>query len=109
MISLALVTAMTLAAAQADPTVLPRKTFASCLSAFKKNGIKEKVEPAAFSASAKTACEAEAAALKKALVSLDMSRGGKRAEAESNADFDIRGYRENMEESYKDHFAPAPE
>lgn len=110
MISLALATAMSLAAAQADPTVQPRKSFASCLSNFKKGSLQQKMEAAAFSAAVKTACQTEAASLRQALVTLDMKRGGKRAEAEANADFDLQGYRENMDESYRDSVsARAPE
>lgn len=109
MISLALVTAMSLAAAQADPTIQPRKTFASCLSGFKKKSLEQKMEPSAFSAAVKSACEAEAERLRQALIALDMKRGGSRAEAASNADFDLQGYRENMDESYKDSLGPAPQ
>ncbi|MBA3676471.1 MAG: hypothetical protein H0W74_03610 [Sphingosinicella sp.] len=109
MISLALVTAMSLGAAQADPTILPRKSFASCLSSFKKKSLEQRMEAAAFSVAVKSACETEATSLRQALIALDVKRGGKRAEALSNADFDLQGYRENMDESYRDSIGPAPQ
>ena len=109
MISLALATAMSLAAAPADPTIQPRKSFASCLSAFKKKSLEQKMEPTVFETAVKSACQNEAATLRQSLIALDMKRGGKRAEAASNADFDLEGYRENMSESYKDSAAPTPQ
>ena len=106
MISFALATAMTLAAAQADATTGPRRTFVSCLSGFRKKSASEKLSADAFSAAIKTACQTEAAALRQALVTSDVKVGIKRATAEANADEDLGYQLEAMNESFRDSVAP---
>ena len=105
MISFALATAMTLAAAPTDVTTGPRRTFVSCLSNFRKKGTSEKLSPEAFSAAIKTACQAEATALRQALVTSDVKVGIKRATAETNADEDLRYQLDAMNESFRDSVA----
>jgi hypothetical protein len=104
MIPFALVIAFALAAPQANSLLQPRKNYVACLTKFQKSSLREKMEPAAFTTAVKTACPVESGTLKKALVDYDVAMGVKRAEANSNAQFDLEGYTSNMEESYKDYF-----
>jgi hypothetical protein len=104
MIPFALVTALIMAAPQANTLVQPRKNYSACLNKFQKSSLREKMDPAAFSTAIKTACPDEATALKKVLVSYDVAMGGKRSEAEANADLDLESYTSNIEESYKAYF-----
>ena len=80
----------------------PRHAYASCLKSFESKNLAQKTDVAAYSTAVKTACPAEAAALRDALVRFDVAMGTKRASATSNAERDLDDYRLTSEERYRD-------
>ena len=92
--------ALAMAAPNPSAIVAPRRAYATCLKSFESKNLGEKVAPAAYSTSVKSACAAEAAALVQALVAFDVAMGTKRAAATSNAQRDLDDYMMTSEERY---------
>lgn len=113
MISLALATALTFAAAQANPTVQPRQAYSKCLGAFMKQSLEAKMAPEAFGAAVKSACAAQESAFRTASIAYDVKMGGSRAQAQEDADLQVEDYLASIEDSYRVHLeggmTPQPE
>ena len=93
---------MMLAAAPA-PAVLnsARREYSTCLQAFMKSSLKEKMDPAAFDAALAPACESKAQAFRGASIAADTAIGIKRAAAEENAGTELEDLRANTKEYYR--------
>lgn len=93
-----------LALAAPNPRALdaPRKAYSVCIKGFETSSLKAKIDPAAYSTAVKGACQAEAAALARALVDFDVAMGSKRATASANAQSDVADYVLTSEERYRD-------
>ena len=99
-----LVTIMLMAMAAPNPRALdtPRKAYAACIKGFEVKSLAAKMNSAAYSSAIKGACNAEAAALAKALTDFDVAMGSKRAAAAATAASDVADYVLTSEERYRD-------
>jgi hypothetical protein len=104
----ALLATMLLAAPSPDGVAAARREYSSCLSAFMKTALKEKMEPAAFDSAVATACTPKEQAFRASSVSFDVAVGTKRAAAEETATMDVQDMLANVKELYRDHLGPAP-
>ena len=97
-----------LALAAPNPQTLaqPRKNYVACLKRFENKALDDKMEVAAYSVAIKSACQAEAAAMSKALVDYDVAMGTKRAAAAANAAIDLADYVATSDERFRDSRAP---
>lgn len=90
-----------LAAAPTDVTVQPRKNFLSCLNAAMRDKLSAKAKPEEFDGAIGTACAAQQAAYRNAMVSMDVGMGIDRKAAEKNADDDIGIELDNAKDMYR--------
>lgn len=107
MISFAIATALYAVSMQASATVQPRKNFAACLDRVAKKSLQDKVEPSAFEAAVRSACAAEEAAFKKAMVDYDVSMKIARSRAEQDAQLQVEDYLATRKDTYQMHFEAA--
>lgn len=101
MISLALATALGIAAAQSNPTIPSRDAFSACLSGFQKQSLAAKMDADAFDAAVQAQCAAQEAAFRNASVAYDVKMGSTRAQAQEDADFQVEDYLTMTKESYR--------
>lgn len=104
MISIAIATALSAASAQAAPPPQPRRTYAACLSAFVLKGLDQKMDPAAFEAALRPACQSEEASFKKSLIDFDAPRYGQQ-QAQEDAEMQVEDYLLNTKAEYEGHLA----
>lgn len=100
MISMAIATAVYLAAMQASIDG-PRAAFSACLKQADQKALAEKVAADAYAAYVKAACTAQSEAFKKALVSFDVKNGIGRKQAATDADLQIEDYVVTSGERYR--------
>ena len=108
MISIALVTALALAAAppSGGPSGQPRKAYSACLQKLIKAKTGEKLDGAGFTAAAKAGCSIEEASFRKSLVDYDVATGQKRADAEEGANLQVEDYLVNAADTYSTYVDP---
>jgi hypothetical protein len=94
------VLAMLLLAPSPQAIVHARKDYSSCLSNFRKEKAKEKLDLKAFETGMDAACTAKAQQLRNAIVAVDTAAGIKRAAAEQGAGDEIDMLRENIKEMF---------
>lgn len=78
-----------------------RAAFSTCLKEAIANAKSANVGLEAFNAFAKTQCAAQEAALRKAVMALDMKNGISRKDATDNADFEMNDYFVTTAERYQ--------
>ena len=98
---ISLVLASALAAAQANPTVQPRKAYSSCLETFMRKSLDTKMDPAAFDEAVKPACTAQESAFRSASIAYDIKMGADRSQAEEDAEFQIDDYLTVIKSDYR--------
>lgn len=79
----------------------PRAAFDNCLEARISAAKAEGQSPADFRTAIRTACAAEAAALKTALIAYDLSTGQSQSEAAAWADQDVNDHRDAAARRYE--------
>ena len=94
------VLAMLLLAPSPQAIVHARKDYSACLSNFRKEKAKDKLDLKAFETGMETACAAKAQQLRSAIVAVDTAAGIKRAAAEEGAGEEIQSMRENIKELF---------
>jgi len=98
------VLALTLGAAaiQGDPNAT-RTAYSTCLRAYMRTSLEQRMEPAAFETGMNSQCTSEAGAYRAALVARDARTGGSRARAEEDAQMTIDDAKANTLEYYRDY------
>ena len=94
------VLAMLLLAPSPQAIVAARKDYSACLSNFRKEKAKDKLDLAAFETGIDAACSAKAQQLRSAIIAVDTAAGIKRAAAEQGAGDEIEMLRENIKELF---------
>jgi hypothetical protein len=102
------VLAMLLLAPSPQAIVTARRDYSACLSNFRKEKSKDKLELAAFETGLATACAAKEQQLRSAIVAVDTAAGIKRAVAEQGAGDEVEMLRENVKELFLNENPPAP-
>jgi hypothetical protein len=102
----ALLATMLLAPPSPSAIATARREYSACLSDFMKQGIKERIEAAAFDAGLVPACAAKEAAFRSVVIAADVAAGIKRTEAEGNAKFEIDDLQTNIKETFRDTVTP---
>ncbi|MEO8619278.1 MAG: hypothetical protein ABI412_07930, partial [Sphingomicrobium sp.] len=100
MISLFLSSVIAVAGLQATINA-PRSAFVACLRDASGKAESQKIAVDAYQGFLDTACSAQAASLKSALVAFDVKNGIKRATAESDAQAQIDDYHAMSKEKYE--------
>src|SRR4051812_42504876 len=108
MISIALGTAMIVAAAAPSPapSMQARKAYSLCLQKVIKDKTEARLNADAFAAEAKTACAAQEAALVSALIAYDVGMGSRRADAEESAKAQVEDSLANASDAYTTYTTP---
>ena len=97
-----MVIAALFAAASADTAAsAQRSAFSKCLKESVAKAKSDKVALGAFEAFARSHCSAQEAALRKAVVALDMKNGISRKDANENAEFELDDYFVGTVERYE--------
>lgn len=100
MIALFAASAVYLLAGQAAITA-PTSAYKDCLKQASNRAKSEKVAAAAYDAYARTACSAEIAALRNALIAFEVKNGTKRMDAAKDADLTVDDYLASSADSYQ--------
>ncbi|MEN3972092.1 hypothetical protein WJS89_05360 [Sphingomicrobium sp. XHP0235] len=93
--------AMSVSGQSADSVTAPRTRFDECLQQRVAAAKRAGETPDNFRKAVRTACAAEAAAFRTALIAYDRSTGQSQAEAESWADQDIADHRDAAARRYE--------
>jgi hypothetical protein len=104
MISSLLAMTMALAAMQAEAANQARRDYSTCLRAFMRTSLQQRVEPDAFETAMGTQCATQANAYRAAMVARDQRTGGGRARAEEDAQIMIDDAKANVMEYYRDYY-----
>lgn len=102
MFSIVLVSMMMSAAAPADPVSAPRSAYSACLKKFLTSNAEKRVEPATFDTAFTSACTAEEASFKSAIVAQQKSMKASAKDAEQAATDWITDLKSNAKETYRD-------
>ena len=105
MISLALSAALL---AAAPNTADLYASYSKCVEGMIRTKLGEKVDPAAFETQVTSACPAEAAAYKSALVQKELGYGAPQADAEAAANDEVSAYLVDMKKMYRDEYGKQP-
>jgi hypothetical protein len=101
------VLAMLLLAPSPQAIVHARRDLSACLSNYRKQTAKDKLDLPAFETGLKAACAAKEQQLRSAIVAVDTAAGIKRAVAEQGAGEEIDMLRDNVKELFLNE-NPAP-
>ncbi|HEX8258638.1 MAG TPA: hypothetical protein VF589_13480 [Allosphingosinicella sp.] len=101
MYSLALVSALLVSAAAQGQSGSPLKAYANCLNDVVRSKLEQATDPAAFETALASACPAEAAAYRGALVRKEMEFGTSREEADKFAADEVSAYLVDMKKLYQ--------
>jgi hypothetical protein len=82
--------ALALAAAPPDPVLDADRAYSQCLDGVMRKDLREKRTQARFEQDAARGCGATAGSLRTVLIADDLASGVSRAQAEANADTEIR-------------------
>lgn len=93
-----------MAAPPTGPTAQPRKAYSKCINEVVKKSLDQKVPPSSFGGTLGGACQAEAAALRDAVIAQELAIGSKRTEAEEMARDEVLDYQLNATEMYSEYF-----
>lgn len=107
MFSIVLVSALAAAAAPADPVSAPRSAYSACVKKFLSESADKKTEPAAFDTAFASACAAEEASFRNAIIAKQLGMKASRKDAEQAAIDWVTDLKANAKETYRDMVTPA--
>ncbi|MEA1014815.1 hypothetical protein [Sphingosinicella sp. LY1275] len=103
MISYALVAALMFMGPPSGSTAASRNAYSQCINAFVKKSLADKLDSQAFGAAVASACQAEAAAFRNAVVAKATTDGFKKAEAEQMGKDEVLDYQINATEMFSEY------
>jgi hypothetical protein len=102
MFTVVLASMMILAAGSADKIAGPRDTYSKCIKAFLTSNAEKKVEQSALETALATACAAEEASFRNAIIAQQLSMKAPRKDAEQAATDWVTDLKANAKETYRD-------
>jgi hypothetical protein len=101
--------ALALAAASPDPVLQVDRGYSQCLDGVMRKDLREKRTQARFEQDAARLCASKARGLRTVLIADDLASGVVRAQAEANAETEIRHMLDLAKATFADHQAGRPQ